>query len=583
MTPIDIRPADLETVRRILQEHAPTLEVHAFGSRVAWNARETSDLDLALMTDEPLSIDRTAALRSAFTESDLPFRVDIVDWATASENFRKRILAQHVVLGGRAVDVDSPTTAPLAAQDQQSVTDEWRATTLGKIVSLQRGFDLPTGERKRGPYLVIASTGPVGTHDRAMVRGPGVVVGRSGSLGGGQFIKRDFWPLNTTLWVKDFNANDPRFCYFLLKSLDLKRFNAGSGVPTLNRNHIHPLPVRVPPVSEQRTIGNILGALDDKIELNRRMNATLETMARALFRSWFVDFDPVRAKIEGRDTGLPKEVADLFPDRLVESELGEIPESWDVSEIGSEVKAVGGGTPSTKEPVYWNGGRHCWATPKDLSKLSSPALLGTDRKITDAGVGKISSGLLPRGTVLLSSRAPIGYLAIAEVPTAVNQGFIAMICQKRLPALYVLSWCHDNLERIKDVSGGSTFAEISKHAFRPLPVVVPPKTVLGVYDEASRSLHDRVVSNTRESRLLASLRDALLPKLVSGELRVNGREPPNGHDDLSTAVEAHGALTERRRDRCVRIPSRQAGIGNSDDVGASRAAVSRHHRRRTDS
>ena len=306
------------------------------------------------------------------------------------------------------------------------------------------------------------------------------------------------------------------------------------GVPSIAQpvTYLRTLQVSLPPLPEQRAIAHILGTLDDKIELNRRMNATLEAMARALFRSWFVDFDPVRAKMANRDTGLPREIADLFPDRLVDSELGEIPESWDVSEIGSEVKAVGGGTPSTKEPAYWNGGQHCWATPKDLSKLPSPALLGTARKITDAGLKKISSGLLPRGTVLLSSRAPIGYLAIAEVPTAVNQGFIAMICQKRLPALYVLSWCHENLERIKDVSGGSTFAEISKQTFRPLPVVVPPKSVLGVYDEASRSLHDCVISNTRESGLLAALRDALLPKLVSGEMRVPDAEKPAGasHD-----------------------------------------------------
>ena len=160
-----------------------------------------------------------------------------------------------------------------------------------------------------------------------------------------------------------------------------------------------------PPIAEQRAIAHILGTLDDKIELNRRMNATLEAMARALFRSWFVDFDPVRAKMAGRDTGLPKEIADLFPDRLVDSELGEIPEGWDVSEIGAEVDAIGGGTPSTKEPVYWNGGQHCWATPKDLSKLSSPVLLETDRKITDAGVRKISSGASPTwdGTLVVAS------------------------------------------------------------------------------------------------------------------------------------------------------------------------------------
>ncbi len=228
--------------------------------------------------------------------------------------------------------------------------------------------------------------------------------------------------------------------------------------------------------------------------------------------------------MEGRDTGLPREIVDLFPDRLVDSTLGETPESWEVSEIGKEVDAVGGGTPSTKEPTYWNGGQHHWATPRDLSKLLSPVLLETDRKISDEGLRRISSGLLPPGTVLLSSRAPIGYLAITEVPTAVNQGFIAMICRRQLPSLYVLFWCYENLDHVKEISGGSTFAEISKKAFRPLPVLVPSKRILGVYHEGCRSVYDRVVSNTRESALLVSLRDTLLPKLVSGEVRVHNAE-----------------------------------------------------------
>jgi type I restriction enzyme S subunit len=191
------------------------------------------------------------------------------------------------------------------------MADDWHDTTLGDVLTLQRGFDLPETDRKAGPYPVIASTGPVGTHEEAMVPGHGVVIGQSGSLGGGQFIEGDFWPLNTTLWVKDFKGNDRRFCYYLLKSLDLAHFNAGSGVPTLNRNHIHPLPVTVPKdPREQRAIAHILGTLDDKIELNRRMSETLEAMARALFKSWFVDFDPVRLPA-GRQA--PREQAQPFP------------------------------------------------------------------------------------------------------------------------------------------------------------------------------------------------------------------------------------------------------------------------------
>ena len=138
---------------------------------------------------------------------------------------------------------------------------DWQDTTLGDVLTLQRGFDLPATDRKTGTFPVIASTGAVGTHDEANVQGPGVVIGRSGSIGGAQFIETAFWPLNTTLWVKDFKGNDQRFCYYLLKSLDLGRFNVGSGVPTLNRNHVHPLPIRVPVQrSEQSAIAGTLGS-----------------------------------------------------------------------------------------------------------------------------------------------------------------------------------------------------------------------------------------------------------------------------------------------------------------------------------
>ena len=532
MTPIDIRPADLETVRRILQEHVPNLEVHAFGSRVAWNARETSDLDLALMTDEPLSIDRSAKLRAAFTDSDLPFRVDIVDWARTSEAFRKVIEAEYVVLccKGRSSSAD---WVRLNLADACSAIDYGLTASASNQRSGPRFLritDIVSGQIDWNavPYVAAANSNV----EKYKLHDGDIVVALTGaSTGASAYIKNPPRAVFASYLVRlrakpDFSS---RFLAYVLKSEAFWEYIRGvlgdkSAQPNASASTMTAAPIRVPrDKAEQRAIAQILGTLDDKIELNRRMNATLEAMAQALFKSWFVDFDPVRAKMEGRDTGLPKEVADLFPDRLACSELGEIPEGWMVSEIGEEVDAVGGATPSTKESRYWNG-QHNWATPKDLSKLLSPVLLNTDRSITDAGVGKISSGLLPQGTVLLSSRAPIGYLAITAVPTAVNQGFIAMICRRRLPAMYVLSWCYENLEHIKDISGGSTFAEISKKTFRPLPVVVPPKKVLGVYDEASRLLHGRVVSNTRESALLASLRDTLLPKLVSGELRVQDDE-----------------------------------------------------------
>lgn len=302
--------------------------------------------------------------------------------------------------------------------------------------------------------------------------------------------------------------------------------HTGIGAGKLDTAVLKALPVEVPPVEEQRAIAHILGTLDDKIELNRRSNETLEAMARALFKAWFVDFEPVRAKMEGRWQrgqslpGLPAHLYDLFPDRLVESELGEIPEGWRHSTIGEEVTVCGGSTPSTKEPEFWEGGHHCWATPKDLSSLRFPVLLDTDRKITNAGLSKISSGLLPVGTVLLSSRAPIGYMAIAEVPTAINQGFIAMKCDGVLPNVFVLAWCRESMDAIVGNANGSTFQEISKSNFRPLRVVVPSDPVLTSFTRSADSLYRQMAENERESRSLAQLRDTLLPKLISGELRV---------------------------------------------------------------
>jgi type I restriction enzyme S subunit len=203
--------------------------------------------------------------------------------------------------------------------------------------------------------------------------------------------------------------------------------NVGAVFESLRCVDIPDFAIPVPPVAEQKAIAHILGTLDDKIELNRKTNETLEAMAKALFKSWFVDFDPVRAKAEGRPTGLPAEISDLFPDSFEDSELGEIPSGWRVTPVGDVVECVGGSTPSTSEADYLDGGEHFWATPKDLSSLSEPFLLDTAKKITADGVQRISSGILPVGTVLLSSRAPVGYVAAACVPVSINQGFIAFV------------------------------------------------------------------------------------------------------------------------------------------------------------
>ena len=313
--------------------------------------------------------------------------------------------------------------------------------------------------------------------------------------------------------------------------------------------------IPLPPPGQQRVIACILGTLDDKIELNRQMNATLEAMAQALFKSWFVVFEPVKAKmavLEAGGTAIQAELAAmsvisakdeagikqlqaeqpdayaelaqtaaLFPSTMEESELGEIPQGWEVSTIGEEVKISGGGTPSTKNQEYWQNGSIHWTTPKDLSNLSDKLLTDTERKITESGLEKISSGLLPIDTILMSSRAPVGYLALTKIPVAINQGYIAMQCENRLFPEFVLQWASSNMDEIKQRASGTTFAEISKKNFRTISVVVPPEGIVSVYSNKAKTIYDKVHALMVEIKTLSNLRDTLLPKLLSGELQIS--------------------------------------------------------------
>ena len=360
--------------------------------------------------------------------------------------------------------------------------------------------------------------------------GDAVVTTKGNSTGRTTFVTASMPPFVYSPHLSYWRSTDPDrieggFLRYLSKSQEFTEQLAGMKAstdmaPYLSLVDQKRLRISLPAINQQRAIAHILGTLDDKIELNRRINETLEAMARALFKSWFVDFDPVRAKAERRDPGLPKHIADLFPDSFEDSELGEIPRGWEVKTVGDIADVVGGSTPSTADPAFWDDGVYYWATPKDLSTLSVPVLLDTERQVTDVGLAQISSGLLPVGTVLLSSRAPIGYLAIAEIPVAINQEFIAMKPRVGVSNIFLLFWARAAHDKILSRANGSTFLEISKMNFRQISVIAPPIDVMRKFDQFARPFYERIVKCARESRVLATLRDSLLPKLISGELRV---------------------------------------------------------------
>lgn len=307
-----------------------------------------------------------------------------------------------------------------------------------------------------------------------------------------------------------------------------KYLNVGAVFSSLKCRDVPKFELTIPPMTEQEKINSTLRPIADKIELNRQMNETLEDMARALFRDWFVDFGPTRRQMEGATDptaimghAFPPETAvTLAP--MFSSKLGndDLPVGWYKRPVGELSDIVGGGTPNTKTEEFWEGGTHLWATPRDLSKLSGCYIKDTERKLTDAGLAKVSSGLSPKGSVLMSSRAPIGYLAIASEPIATNQGFIVLRPTDAFPTHFAKLWCEANMETVEANANGSTFPEISKKNFKPILATVPSAEVMEVFSETVGLLFGKIAVNEQENQTLAAMRDLLLPKLMSGEIRL---------------------------------------------------------------
>ena len=280
-----------------------------------------------------------------------------------------------------------------------------------------------------------------------------------------------------------------------------------------------------PPLEEfeQRAIANILGTLDDKIDLNRRMNETLEAMALAIFKSWFIDFDPVRAKAEGRDPGLTEHIANLFPDRFEDSELGEIPAEWEVGSILRQGRLLSGGTPKTDRKDYWDGDI-LWASAKDVSQCGQTFLVKTERTITHKGLEESATQLIPSFcTAVVARGATTGRMVMFGREMAMNQTCYALASITDTPfALY----CHlrHEIDNLVHSAHGSVFDTITTSTFANSKIVVQPPSLLTTFDQNVAPMFQRILGNTEESQTLTAIRDRLLPKLISGEVRVKDTE-----------------------------------------------------------
>ncbi len=373
----------------------------------------------------------------------------------------------------------------------------WEHLPFSDFVILQRGFDLTKSQMKEGDIPVIGSNCIIGFHDKAKVKAPGVITGRSGTLGVTQYTNRPFWPHNTALWVKDFKKNDPKFVYYKLQTLHLENFNGGVSVPTLNRNVLNTLPVRVPDIATQTRIASVLSAYDDLIENNRRRVQLLEQGARLLYKEWFVQM--------------------RFPGHEQATIKDGIPEGWERRKIADVCETVGGGTPSTKVSEYW-GGDITWVIPSDVTKNDSLILLDSERRITEKGLRESSAKMVPPDTILMTSRASVGFFALMDTEICTNQGFINIIPYNKGMRMYLLFNLISRVIEIRSNAKGTTYPEINKGRFRGMDIIVPANYLVMEFANIVSNNLQQVRCLKRSTLRLAKARDLLLPRLMSGEI-----------------------------------------------------------------
>jgi type I restriction enzyme S subunit len=373
----------------------------------------------------------------------------------------------------------------------------WSIKPLGEVLTLQRGFDITRAQQRAGTVPVVSSGGIASYHDTAAVAGPGVVIGRKGTLGTVFYVSGDYWPHDTTLWVKDFHGNDPRFAYYFFKTLDVLRLDVGSANPTLNRNHVHQLQVSWPPLTEQKAISAVLGALDDKIECSRRLSALLA-------EAFALRFEAVFFRFIGRED-------------LVESRMGPIPPGWEPGTVADFVHVHRSLVKGQSDLPYIG----LDAMPKGSTVL-------TEWLTEDTPTGQAAT--FEKGDILFAKLRPY-FKKVGVAPVRGRCSTEVLVLRPTDPRFYGVALGYVSsqqfIEHCVAVSRGTRMPRAEWKDASSFPVAIPPATVAAETTAVARVLYEQIAGLTRESRALKEARDHLLPHLISGRIRVAGAKDPD--------------------------------------------------------
>jgi type I restriction enzyme S subunit len=515
---IDITSEQRKTLVDLVRQYIPGVAVWAYGSRVKWTARPNSDLDLVVFT-APDQIQLVSELKNDLAESELPFLVDLHVWDEIPERFREIIRGEYVVIQEQK---DEPR--------QLSPGSDWRISTWGEEISLEYGKALRGYSSEKGEYRVYGSNGPIGWTGEPLAPGPGIILGRKGAYRGIQFCQEPFYVIDTAYYVVPKTELDMRWLYYAMAYYRLGEIDDGSPIPSTTRSAVYVRELEIPSPAEQRKIAGILGALDDRIELNRKLNETLEATARAIFKSWFVDFDPVRAKAEGREPeGMDAATAALFPDSFEFSETGRLPQGWQFTTLGAEAQRHGG--------RIQTGPFGSQLHASDYVAEGVPVVMPQDlsnRRVSTARVARIKESYAVRlsrhrlevGDIIYSRRGDVerhAQISIREAGWLCGTGCLLVRMGPLWPSPAFISLALDRPETrawISQHAIGATLPNLNTGILSAVPLIVPTESLLQAFTSVADPIEQLISANNDQSHSLAIIRDTLLPRLISGKLRV---------------------------------------------------------------
>jgi len=533
-----LKDAHREAIVAILAANERVERAVLFGSRATGTHTVSSDVDIALFGDR-LTLTDQARIAAALDEIPMAQSVDLL----LHEAIKDSATLAHIRHDGIEWYRRPYQSPAVAATVERGGSEDWSEMPLGALVDNFDSIRVPVKQanRVRGPYPYYGASGVVDHVNNYLLEGDYLLIAEDGEnlrtrstpiafLAGGRF-----WVNNHAHVVRGNQRADTKFLMYALSKMDISGYLTGSTMPKLTQDNMNQIRLLTPSLSEQRGIARVLGTLDDKIELTRRMNATLEAMAQALFRSWFVDFDPVRAKMEGRETGLPKDIEDLFPDRLMDSDLGDIPDGWRIGVL---------------DDLLIRRLERCHTSNETAALPYVPidCIPSKSLSLVDSKPGILARSSLTRfykGDVLFGAMRPYFHkVCIAPFDGTTRTTVLVLYPKRRHDFAFATLLLHhpNTIDFATRHSRGSTIPYAAwEDSMEGMATTVPPPGVLRAFDDIVRPLLECIPQEYFESRTLAAIRDALLPKLVSGGLRVSRREPASVHADRAASVGAHEA------------------------------------------